>query len=327
MLEPADLKRLLNQEWVATEKVHGANVCFRGTRDGLTVHKRKAPLEPGESFFGVDRVLTRHQAALAALISKLLLDETLAVAVYGELFGGHYPHPEVEEVDGVQAVQSGVWYCPEIEFVAFDIALETATDERFLDFEDLQQECKAAGLPVLEPVIRGKFHSVWEFPLGFDSLLPAALGHPPLDSPNRAEGLVLRTLTETAIPTGKGEVRAVIKRKLDDFAEDSRYHQAQKWEAPAQPQEPLSRAESEAWARLNPNRLQSAVSKWGPQAGLEILTAEVRDDILEELHSEGFLLLLTAQERELLGECLAEAAKSELRDRSRQELETPTSTD
>lgn len=45
------------------------------------------------------------------------------IFIYGELFGGEYPHPEVNPVSGVQAIQTGVYYSPRIEYCAFDIAV------------------------------------------------------------------------------------------------------------------------------------------------------------------------------------------------------------
>lgn len=46
----------------------------------------------------------------ARLLGERWSDVQLAkVSVYGELFGGAYPHPEVAAVPGLQAVQKGIW--------------------------------------------------------------------------------------------------------------------------------------------------------------------------------------------------------------------------
>ena len=42
--------------------------------------------------------------------------------MYGELFCGIYPHEEVNDT-GYQPVQKGVYYCPWIDFYAFDILI------------------------------------------------------------------------------------------------------------------------------------------------------------------------------------------------------------
>jgi hypothetical protein len=69
------------------------------------------------------------------------------VLLFGELCGGRYPHPEVPPDARVEAVQTGVYYSPTIEFYAFDIALELAggrlneaTDDSlfFLDYDKVR---------------------------------------------------------------------------------------------------------------------------------------------------------------------------------------------
>lgn len=44
------------------------------------------------------------------------------VCRYGELFGGKYPHPDVAAHPDVRPIQSGVYYCPDLRFAAFDVA-------------------------------------------------------------------------------------------------------------------------------------------------------------------------------------------------------------
>jgi len=50
--------------------------------------------------------------------------------VYGELYGGAYPHPSVFAVPDLIPVQRGVWYSPQLSFLAFDLLLVPApTDD------------------------------------------------------------------------------------------------------------------------------------------------------------------------------------------------------
>lgn len=61
--------------------------------------------------------------------------------MFGELFGGAYPSAEVEAIEGLQAIQTGVYYSNEIQFIAFDVRI--STDENgskkslYLDFSDI----------------------------------------------------------------------------------------------------------------------------------------------------------------------------------------------
>ena len=37
--------------------------------------------------------------------------------------GGWYPHPDVPPVLNARKVQKGVWYCPDVRFIAFDVCV------------------------------------------------------------------------------------------------------------------------------------------------------------------------------------------------------------
>ena len=36
---------------------------------------------------------------------------------------GHYPHPDVPRVPNAVAVQGGIIYCPDLKFIAYDVAV------------------------------------------------------------------------------------------------------------------------------------------------------------------------------------------------------------
>jgi hypothetical protein len=49
--------------------------------------------------------------------------------VFGELYGGRYPHPEVDHGSAEQRkpVQAGIYYSPTLRFIAFDVRVEGAS--------------------------------------------------------------------------------------------------------------------------------------------------------------------------------------------------------
>ena len=59
------------------------------------------------------------------------------VFLYGELYGGQYPHPDVDPVPGLQAVQTGVYYSPHIEFCAFDLRVVGDQMDQYVDFDEM----------------------------------------------------------------------------------------------------------------------------------------------------------------------------------------------
>lgn len=315
-LDLAGQRRVDRQTWVVSEKLHGAN--FRLSTDGVELRcaKRKAWLAPGDAFFGYARVRDllspRVQAAFAALRAERPRLRRLDVC--GELFGGAYPHPDVPSGPVEEAVQSGVYYAPELSFAAFDLRVwEGDQPPRFLGWGELCALCDAHQLPRAPELARGSLTEALAHPLeSLATVWPARVGLPPLPD-NLAEGVVARPLEELVLPTPRGPRRALFKRKPARFSEDPRYHQARK--APARGgADPASYAlELLTWRveeLLNDNRLAAARSKVGraetPAARAEV-AALLCEDVLEVLEREHGVELtaLAADERDLLQSYLA----------------------
>ena len=327
-LDAAGHRRLDRLEWVVTEKVHGANFCL--VTDGREVRcaNRREWLRAGETFYGWEALRDRLRPAvleLHALTAATTIPGLRRAAVYGELFGGGYPHPDVPPVSGVQPVQTGVWYAPGIEFCAFDLAVETADGaRRYLDADAMRDLCDRAGLLTAPPLATGRLTDALNFSLGFDSAVSARLGLPPLPGPNVAEGVVVRPARETALETPKGSVRLLLKRKIATFSEDQRYGRAEKWEAEAQGP-PGGVGETLLWearARLNANRLANAVSKVGVRdahgrgpSRARLLFRLVADEVLGELQADcpDLWARATEEERALLRRDVADGCRALLR--------------
>ena len=88
------------KEWVALEKVHGANLSFTAQRVGqdvsVKVARRNAYLNEGENFFSMYQQKGFVEGTIEKVkklfeeICKTLEGPVLAVTVYGELFGGEF---------------------------------------------------------------------------------------------------------------------------------------------------------------------------------------------------------------------------------------------
>ena len=83
------------KKWVATEKIHGANLSFSVVCEGreVRVAKRGGYLKEGESFFGVWRQrgllegeMEKARKAFTAVTE--MRNGVYSITVYGELFGG-----------------------------------------------------------------------------------------------------------------------------------------------------------------------------------------------------------------------------------------------
>ncbi|MCB9639387.1 MAG: hypothetical protein H6728_15380 [Myxococcales bacterium] len=292
-LEPADWRRLQRAEWVATEKIHGANFCVMCDGEQVRFGKRKGFLEEEESFFGHDLIASTLSDAAFSLAWSFqeVCPEARVLLVYGELYGGAYPHPDVAPVEGVQAVQTGVSYRPDIGFSVFDIAwLDDKGERRYLGFDQMTEKAISSGFAVAPLLFRGKMAEGLALSTHFTTKIPAALGLPALAWSNDAEGFVLRPVEETLVETAKGPVRPLLKRKHKLFSEDARYHQARVW---SRHDDYASLASWEGRIRelATTQRVSNAVSKIGHIRPTDTMRCEqletlLQEDIMEVLQEE-----------------------------------------
>ena len=86
-------------EYVVQEKVHGANTSFLCDGETVRFAKRTSMLEDGEQFYDYPELLERYRDRVLKLFGgiKAKYSEVTHISVFGEMFGGLYPH------DGVKA--------------------------------------------------------------------------------------------------------------------------------------------------------------------------------------------------------------------------------
>ncbi len=286
-------KLMKQTKWVVTEKVHGSNFCIVYSIADKTVSfaKRRAVVEKGESFFGHETialdVLVLEQIWLY-LQPKVVLQSNSwsSLLIFGEIFGGLYPHESVPKQDQFQPVQTGIYYSPKIEYMIFDMALVNDKQEKvYVDYDLVLDVCHQHQLLVAEPLSVGKFEECMEFPLPFQSKIPAMLKLPPIPN-NKAEGVVIKPMKTIMIPLKKGMGRAIIKRKIEEFKEE-KYDQAEKWKSDStfnSNNDTLQMILYELYALVNENRLNNVISKWGrpTKANLQTGYANQLKDYLEK---------------------------------------------
>nr|BFE57416.1 hypothetical protein GCM10020063_019420 [Dactylosporangium thailandense] len=248
--------------WIATEKIHGAQLVIAYDGTALRVGKRKAWLRDDEAFFGWQLLRSTLERAARAALGR----GGTSVRLYGELYGGHYPG--ADPVPGASPVQTGVWYSPGIRFALFDAVTDDGPVWLYADLAAIAAE---SGVDVVPLLARGTRSTVDAVPIRFPTRVPALHGLPPLDG-NLAEGLVLRPDARLPLAT-----RPVLKRKIPEF-DEARFAEAQPWDPHISPAAvaPL------AATLVNPARVASARSKVGPDdpAALE---EEVVLDVMVDL--------------------------------------------
>lgn len=220
--------------------------------------------------------------------------------VFGELFGGAYPHPDVAAVPGLVPVQTGIWYAPDLRFAAFDVAVDDETGgEHFIAFTELEQAAQQVGLAVVPVLARGSRVELERISERFPTHVPRALELPPIAS-NWAEGWVLKP--DVRAPVGR---RPCMKRKIAELDETA-FDEAQPLRGPSS----LTELRQLALHLVGPARIASARSKIG--ADTNAIVDEVVLDVLVDLHDvfPVFVSRLSAADEQALARAIETAARS-----------------
>jgi len=286
--------------WVATEKVHGAQLVVACDGSQVRIGKRKAWLEPDEPFFGWQLLRPSLAAAGWAAWERFGVE----IHLYGELYGGHYPHPQVRPVPGTSPVQTGIWYGPEIRYALFDLLrADQSGGWTFGTYAEVAAVAAAGGVDAVPLLRTGPRVALDTLPVRFPTRLPHLLGLPDLAG-NLAEGLVLRP--DSALAPQR---RPIVKFKIEEF-DEQRYNLSQPWDA--QVILGTDRLVELGTAMVNAPRLASARSKVGPSAPGQLID-EVLLDVLVDLAAAypAAMAVLTEQDETTLSAAIRAAAQAQ----------------
>ena len=249
-------------EYVVQEKVHGANTSFLCDGKEVRFAKRTAILEDNEQFYDYPELLVRYKERVLKLFAdiKAKYPEVTHISVFGEMFGGCYPHNEVKAKHKVGLIQKGVFYTPEHEFYAFDIYLFTGEGGRFLPVEEVNALFEAEGFFYAKTLFQGTLAECLKHPNAFQSRIPEWLGLPAIEG-NICEGIVIRPVVPTYLRNG---TRVLIKSKNERFAEKKSVKKRNKLFAEPIPySDGLKALIGEGEAYVTENRLANVVSHIG----------------------------------------------------------------
>ena len=279
--------------WIVTEKIHGANFSFVVDNTGVRAAKRGAILEEGseDEFFNCKTVIDTNKQHMIDLYNQI--KNTLncdSITVFGELFGGRYPHPDTPSC--TQPVQQGVWYSPNIDWMAYDICVTISdTNRRYLPYGDCIELFKMFNIKYVPILFTGTFSLCSNYKLPFQSTIASNVGYPPLPGDNKAEGVVIKPFqNELLVPlVGKSKLtRAIIKLKCSSFSEWSSKEVVNKTTTSSDPDIIIK-------SMLNDNRVNSAISKCGRLSLKTLNSVEkyIISDIRDELSAMNISLTET----------------------------------
>ena len=296
------VKDMNKLKWVVTEKVHGANFSFVYQNKNLQFAKRKDLLKWNDDFFGFQSVISKIETRIISLFEQLSFDfKADKYIVYGELFGGHYPHQDVVPEPNVQAIQTGVYYTPEISFCAFDIAFVKEGKKEYLDYDLTVSYFEKFSIFHAKILFSGKLNEALEFNKRISSTIPALLNLPLIED-NLIEGIVVKPLKHNGLI--QNDERPVVKLKNAEFKEQ-KFHQAQNWSyipEVSSHSEELTFLIEDLRTYITENRLNSVLSKIG---AIDFQNIQRMENIYNEF-VEDVLLDFNIQNDQILNGILAE---------------------
>lgn len=295
---PADL------EYVVQEKVHGANTSFLCDGNEVKFAKRTSVLAEGENFYEYVELLETYKDRVLSLFGrvKARYPEISHISVFGEMFGGRYPHNDVKVSHRVSLIQKGVCYTPDHEFYGFDIYLFEDGNNRFLPVDEVNELFESEGFFYAKTLFRGSLAECLKYPNAFESKIAEWLGLPAIED-NICEGVVIRPVVPMYLRNGS---RVLIKNKNERFAEKKSVKTRNKLFAEPVPySEALKTLLIEAEVYVTENRLTNVVSHigevqfpkdFGKVMGL--FSKDVLDDFLKE-HGSAYTALDKCEQKSL----------------------------
>lgn len=209
--------------WYATEKVHGSNFSFTSNGEYVKCGKRTSYLgiDGLNDFYNSNIVYDKYSELIKDAffkIKKLMYNNLEYVQVFGEIFGGDYNDTPKIKNNGktIKPVQKEVLYCPDIEFLAFDIYVVLKSGQTFyLNVKECYTIFETVNIPHVKILFVNTLSNLLNLTPDFPTTIPQYYNLP--DIPNNiSEGYVFKP--EIEFKTFKGS-RIVLKHKSSKFLE------------------------------------------------------------------------------------------------------------
>ena len=282
-------------EFVVQEKIHGSNLSY-WTTDGKTFYsgKRTGEIEKNEKFYNYEIVLGDIKPKLELLWKSIKKDftELKQLTVFGELFGGDYPHPDIEVDKKSIMVQKGIFYSPKNHFYAFDILLDT---ENYLDVNIANKYFEEVKLLHAKTIFKGSIVECMKQENDFNTTIPKELELPILE-PNIVEGVVIKPTKTSYFNNG---VRVILKNKNEKWSENKKYHKS--ISKTDKPTEKVIKLQEAIITYVTENRLNNVISKIGEitQKDFGRVLGMFNKDVVEDFTKDYHKLLEELDKKEI----------------------------
>lgn len=262
--------------WFVSEKIHGANCqlcvdqeCFKiGGRNDFT----------DDNLW--EEVLFPYEEAVTNLCNYI---GAKRIILYGELFGGSYPHPNVPRDKAARKIQKGVWYSPSNHVLFYDLFIVPFEGNGYyapvVTFEVLMDRFN---LPRVDFKKVKSLKEALRYPNDGPSQVYRRYDLPEIEG-NIMEGIVIKPSTTLWL----GQTRVIIKSKNDRFKEVWRERK------PIVDQKELTEKQIEVLEDMlrfvTENRAVSILSHYGSSKSMKVLGPLIKDmntEVIQEFEKQ-----------------------------------------
>ena len=194
--------------WYISEKIHGANCQLSVTEDGVEIGGRNQ-ITDNEL---MRQELLKYAEKASALFNSITVRR---IILFGEFFGGQYPHKDVPRDKEAKKVQKGVWYSPHNHVLFFDLFIEPLTGKPYYaNLSNFRYLLGYFDIPRVGFKRLKTFEEALNYPNDELSEIYKLYDLPEIEN-NIREGVVIRPETDLWI----GDTRVIIKNKNERFKE------------------------------------------------------------------------------------------------------------
>lgn len=292
------------EEYCITEKIHGTNtqVAYYTDNDEFVYGTRERVLPRNEKCYNAQEIfegLKNKMRSIVNLLQQKCVNNVKVVIFFGELYGGAYPHKEVNKDNHAIKVQKGVFYSQHNQWRAFDIAFKLKGEKHmhFLSWSDFISACEKVNLdhvPLLGICL--SLDEALQFPNDKLSEVYKLNDLPEIED-NVMEGVVIKPLSKDL---WIGSHRVILKNKNDKFKEKWR---EKKPDIQEEMPEIVKQAITEISAYINENRVNNVISHLGEVSVKDIgkIIGLSSQDALEDYKKEyGTLNMMEKSEEKMV---------------------------
>jgi Rnl2 family RNA ligase len=189
--------------WVCQEKVKGAQFSIWIGQHFQACANRHRFLRENEDYFNWKAIRDSFVPSILDIRARAGFRD---IVIYGELFGGYYPHLDVDEYGGAIPLKRKVAYSPHNDWYAFDVVVDGMWQPQWYIYQLFDE----LGVKYAFEVFRGKFDKALKRNHEFPSEVHELFGLPRIHG-NTCAGVVIRPDSPIFLPDGR---RVLLKREV-----------------------------------------------------------------------------------------------------------------